>query len=269
VRRAVAYVPRAPLLPEALTVSEVLHVAATIRGDSAPDVDARLAPFGIASLASRRVRTLSAGEVRALALAEALGSSVARVVLIDEPLASVDGRAVAGVRQALAARVRGGTCVLFATASPSDAASMAASVMVLFRGKLVAQDASPAEAFVFSAGGAELRIIASDARALVAALATDAAITGVETQGASVVVRGPDPSALAAAVARAAVLARVDVHEMRAGSPPLEQLQAAATGAAMATYHAAYARAYGHARSPSPDAVDPAATATPDWKPGS
>ena len=227
-RRAVAYVPRAPLLPDALTVSDVLHVAATIRGEAPPDVDARLAPFGIAALASRRVRALTRDEVRAVALAEALGSSAVRVVLIDEPLVGIDSRAMPGVRAALRTRVHGGTCVLVATASPNDAASMATSMLMLMRGKLVAQDASPHEAFVYAMGGAQLRVVASDPRALVAALATDAAVTGVDTQGAALIVRGGDAASLGAAVARAAVLGHVDVHEMRAEAPALAQLQAAA-----------------------------------------
>ena len=238
--RAIAYVPMAPPLPDALTVRETLVVAARIRGEEA-DADARLAELGIGSLAPRRVRSLAPEEARAVAIAEALTSATTSVVLIDEPFVGVDPRATNAIRDHLRARAKR-ACVVVATASPSDAAALATSVLVFARGALVRQEAARALAAV-APGPACVRVVASDPRALLAELSREPNVRDLETRDAAILARGDDGAELAAAVTRAIARARVDVVEMRTELPPVEVLQAAASGAAAAAYQSALTRA--------------------------
>lgn len=239
--RAIAYVPQSPALPDALTVRETLAIAAAIRGDViAPDE--RLGALGIEATASRRVRSLAPEEKRAVAIAEALTSTVASVLLLDEPLVGVDPRAAARVPALIAARARDGACVVVATASPEDAAAIARSVHVFSRGALVRHDAAPHAVAALTGRPARLRAVATDAGALLAALATEPAAADLERHDGAIVVRGDDPAEIAAAIARAAVRAGVDLVELRLELPPVEELQAAATGAAAAAYQSALVR---------------------------
>ncbi len=216
VARSVAFVPRVPPLPDALTVTEMLDVAARIRGDASTTAEARLAPLGIESLAPRRIRSLTPPEAHAVALAEALTSKAVRVLLLDEPFASVDPRAAALLAERIRDRAKDGACVVVATASPRDASALASSVLVLSKGVLLRHDDT------LSLGSHRLHVVASDPRALVAALAKDASVLRVALDGAGVVVEGGDRTAVATAIARAAVDAGVDLVEMRAdvGGPP-------------------------------------------------
>ncbi len=229
--RAIAYVPMAPPLPEALTVRDTLRAAATIRGDAAAQAEDRLATLGVESLADRRVRTLAPEEARAVALVEALTSATASVILIDEPFLGVDARTMALLGERMRLRARKGACILIATASPSDATTIAQSVLVLERGTLVRHAPSPRAIADLAARPARLRVVASDPRALLAELARDPAATDLESRDGALFVRGDDPTELAAAVARAVVRAGVDLVEMRTELPAVEEL-AAARGAA-------------------------------------
>lgn len=97
IRRRVGWVPSAPSLPEAMRVHEVMALAAVLRGEAAAPTVERLAALGLEALALRRVRSLTLEERRAVALAEALTSTVVRVLLLEEPLVAVDPRAAARV----------------------------------------------------------------------------------------------------------------------------------------------------------------------------
>ena len=240
--RSIAYVPMAPPLPDALTVRDTLLAAASIRGDDATSPEERLAALGLESLAGRRVRTLAPEEARAVALTEALTSTVATVILIDEPFVGVDARTTALLGDHLRARARKGACILVATASPNDATTLAKSVLVLSRGALVRHAPSPRAVADLAERPTRLRVVASDPRALLAELAREAAATDLESRDGALFVRGDDPTELAAAIGRAVVRAGVDLLEMRTELPPVEELAASATLAAAAAYQKAFSR---------------------------
>ena len=81
VRAQVAFVPRHPALPDAMSVTEVLAIAASIRGEPPRGAAERLRTLGVEALASRRVGTLSREETRAVAMTEATTSSRVRVLV--------------------------------------------------------------------------------------------------------------------------------------------------------------------------------------------
>jgi ABC-2 type transport system ATP-binding protein len=242
VRERIALVPLEPQLPEAMRVCDVLALAATIRGDMAADPVERLAALGIEALGARRTTTLSREESRAVALAEAMTSARVRVVLLEEPLVCVDPRAVASLTRTLRERARDGCAVVMATASVRDACELADNQVLLHRGNVVGQTAALDLLAGFAPHGARVRVVTSDARALLAALAREPEVDAIAHRDGAVLARGADALAIARAAARAVVESGIDIFEMRIESPTVDEARAATTGVATATYDAAYAR---------------------------
>lgn len=224
-RRAIAYIPRLVALPDALRVREALEVAASIREEAARDPVERLAELGIESLAPRAVRSLSHEEARAVMLAEALTSKTVRVVLVEEPFVALDPRAAARLAERVRACARDGACIVVATASPRDAASLADDALTFRRGTLVHQGPALDPMTAPGPNGVRIRVLASDARALLAQIASEPAIAGVETQGKAIIARGRGLTELASAIGRAVFRARVEVYEMQPELPSLEELR--------------------------------------------
>lgn len=241
VRRRVAHVPLDGALPDGLRAGEVLDLAALIRGEPPRPAAERLAVLGVESLAPRPVRTLSPGELRAVALAEALTSN-ASALLIEEPFVSLNPRATSRVAEALRARAREGAAVLVATASVRDAAELGDDHTLLQSGAVAGQAGSLEALAEFSPSGARLRILTDDPAGLAAALAREAAVEAIARKEGAVVARGRNATALAQAAARAVVESGVAVTQLRFEPPSLEEAKAAAAGVAAATYQAAFER---------------------------
>ncbi|HEY2510021.1 MAG TPA: ATP-binding cassette domain-containing protein [Polyangiaceae bacterium] len=242
VRRRVAFVPLEVSLPEPFTVEEMLAAAATVRGEKARPAQARLELLGLAPLAPRRCSSLSREEARAVALAEAITSS-AEVLLLEEPLAAVDVRALGVVADRLRERARSGACVVVATGSARDARTLADDVLTFDRGALVRR--APATDPLAFAGprGAAVRVVSSDPKRLAAALATEPPVHDVAIEGEVVVARGEDAVSIAGAVARVAVREAIAVEALQAQLLRSDELRAAIAGDVAGAYRAAYERA--------------------------
>jgi ABC-type multidrug transport system ATPase subunit len=253
-RARIARIPMDPPLPGALRVAEYLSVAAHLRGESVRPAEERLSSLGIEALAPRLLRSLSLPEARSVALAEAGTSTRVQALFVEEPNVLVDPRAAGRVATVLRNKARGGCVVVVATASLRDAAELATDFVLLRAGSLIAHLRSIDEVAGFSPEGAELRVLlatAADARAMIAGLAHDASVEGIERDEATVRLRGPDATWLARAAAAAAIEAGIDVLEIGLGVPPLDEARAVAAGIAAATYEAAYRRARAAAAAPA------------------
>jgi ABC-type multidrug transport system ATPase subunit len=233
VRAHLAFVPLERALPQGMRVAEVLEIAAVIRGDPPQNAAERLGALGIQPLATRSVETLSREEARAVAIAEAVTSRGVRVLLIEEPLVSLDPRAASRLPEVLRARSLAGTAVVVATASVRDAQELADDCVVLRAGAVVGR-APSLDLFAGLSGtsgtpgdGARLRIWSSDPRALAAALAREERVEAVARRDASVTVRGRDPVELARAAGRAVVASGVALREIRVETPSLREARAA------------------------------------------
>lgn len=96
-----------------------------------------LARMGVESLAGRRPRSLSGGQSRKVAVARALASDP-RLVLLDEPFASLDIESASALRALLRDALVGRTTIL-STHDGLDAIDLASSVAVLDNGSVVEQ----------------------------------------------------------------------------------------------------------------------------------
>lgn len=209
-RLDVVHVPLEPILPESLRVREVLALASEIRGE--PLVS--LAPLGIASLAERRVSSLSRSEARAVSLSIAIGSR-ATTLLIEEPLSQMEG--ARHVPELLHDRAQVSSVVV-STASVRDAATLGGALAVMTKGFL-----SPIQGAVRH----ELRVVSKSAEALAAAIGDDDAVQGMTVPNpTTLTLVGPDLRALAAAVNRAASDARIPVDLLEPAVASLEELRA-------------------------------------------
>jgi ABC-type multidrug transport system ATPase subunit len=241
-RRSIAYVPLDAVLPEPLRVEESLALAAEIRGEAARDPVARLDALGLGALACRTGGSLSRLEARGVALAEALTSS-ARVLLLEEPLASVDPRALGAAAALLRARARDGACVVVATGSARDARSIGDQVFTFEGGTVVRRAAAADPLFLAGPRGAAVRLAASDPKRMAAALAQESDVRDVAMEGDVVVARGKDAVTLAAAAARVALREGITLDAVHADLLLEGELRAAIAGDAAGAYRTAYERA--------------------------
>lgn len=92
-----------------------------------------LAAVGIEALAHVSIDAMSGGERQLAAIARAIAQG-GRVLLLDEPCASLAFGNLARVLQALAALCRSGHTIVFATHDPGEARALASEVVLITRG---------------------------------------------------------------------------------------------------------------------------------------
>jgi heme ABC exporter ATP-binding subunit CcmA len=139
----IGYVGHASLLYRDLSVEENLHLAAGLYGLAGPAVrrrgEALLAEAGLDARRHDRVRTLSQGQTKRLAIVRALIHEPP-LLLLDEPFAALDDKGRAWLARRLTAP-DGGT-VLLATHQLDLSPEAVSRVLVLEAGKL-REGASP------------------------------------------------------------------------------------------------------------------------------
>jgi iron complex transport system ATP-binding protein len=148
----IAYLPQGHQVHWPLPARDVVALGRTPHGATDPTrlakadalaVDRAIATAEVAPFADRPVTELSGGERSRVALARVLAVE-AKVILADEPIASLDPRWQIEVMSVLARVARAGTLVVVVTHDLGLAARFADRVLVLDRGRLAAS--GPAEA---------------------------------------------------------------------------------------------------------------------------
>jgi ABC-2 type transport system ATP-binding protein len=122
--------------------AQVLHLFAAYYDDPA-DPDALLDQVGLAGARRTPWRRLSGGEQQRLSLALALIGRP-EVLFLDEPTAGVDPEGRIVVRDLIAAQRDRGLCVLLTTHELAEAERVADRVVIIDRGRLLAEG-TPAE----------------------------------------------------------------------------------------------------------------------------
>ena len=134
---AAAYAP----LPGNLTVQQNLRVFGMIYGvaDLSPRIEELLAIYDLAGFRNKRAGLLSSGEQTRLALAKA-SLNRPRLLLLDEPTASIDPSSARDIRQRIAEYVhRGERGVLWTSHNMYEVEAVCDRVLFLSRGKIVLQ----------------------------------------------------------------------------------------------------------------------------------
>lgn len=142
VRQHVGAMLQSGELPEAVTVAELVGLIARSY-PAALAADPLLARLGLMSKRGALVSSLSGGERQRVRLAMAL-IGAPRLLLLDEPTAAMDVNARQEFWRQVHASVDSGATLLFATHDLHEAFAEADRVVMLHRGRVVA-DGSPAE----------------------------------------------------------------------------------------------------------------------------
>jgi ABC-2 type transport system ATP-binding protein len=137
VRKKVGFADQPPALYEYFTVEEHVGFVAEARGATRADALAVLSSLGLAKIAGRPCRELSFGMRQRVGLAAALVGPV-ELVLLDETLNGLDPHAVRSARAALRAAAEAGAAILMSTHLLGVAERMCDRILLMDRGKLVA-----------------------------------------------------------------------------------------------------------------------------------
>jgi iron complex transport system ATP-binding protein len=144
--RLVAYVPQQPELPPDMTVGQYVLLGRTPHiayfgfetGEDRSVCGELLGSLDLATMAERRLSTLSGGELQRLVLARALAQQ-APVLLLDEPTSALDlGRRVEALELVDALRRERGLTVLSALHDLTLAGQFADRLILLGEGRAVA-----------------------------------------------------------------------------------------------------------------------------------
>jgi ABC-2 type transport system ATP-binding protein len=150
-RAKVGFADQPPALYEFFTVEEHVQFVAETRGAAKADALAVLEALGLAKIAQRPCRELSFGMRQRVGLAAALVGPVA-LVLLDETLNGLDPHAARAARAALRKAADAGAAVLMSTHLLGVAERMCDRILVMDRGKLVADRRGADVAALLAAG---------------------------------------------------------------------------------------------------------------------
>ncbi|MCL4186629.1 MAG: ABC transporter ATP-binding protein [Rhodobacteraceae bacterium] len=130
-----------PHMSVAENVAFPAEAAGAGRGAARDAALVHLGTVGLAALAGRRPAELSGGQRQRVALARCLAQR-ARVILMDEPLASLDPHLRAAMEEELAAfQARTGAAALYITHDQREAFAVAHRVAVMAAGRILQADA--------------------------------------------------------------------------------------------------------------------------------
>ena len=152
-----AYVFQSPIMMRRTALESVAY-ALRVHGVSRRKARSRarewLDRVGLGAAADRPAQVLSGGERQKLALARALIREP-QVLFLDEPCASLDGRATREIEAILSGAYDQGVRILMSTHDMGQARRLATEVLFLHKGLI--HEAAPAEAFFADPATAEAR----------------------------------------------------------------------------------------------------------------
>jgi ABC-2 type transport system ATP-binding protein len=194
---------------------EELRISARTAGLARSRCDEVIDMVGLGSVATKRVGQYSLGMRQRLGIAQALLGDP-KVLLLDEPANGLDPEGIHWVRDLLRSLADDGRAVLVSSHLLGEMARLADDVIVIRRGRIVAQ-ASVAE-LTGSAGGGAVAVRSVDDAQLAAVL--ERAGGQVVASDAGLTVSGLEPLA----VGQAALAAGIALQELRSVTAELEDV---------------------------------------------
>jgi ABC-2 type transport system ATP-binding protein len=235
-RRRVGYLPEQVMLYPDLSVRRYLAFVAEVKGlaggarrRAVGDVIERCA---LGAMADRLTGKLSKGYRQRVGLAQALLGDP-DVLVLDEPTVGLDPVQTVELRglvRALADRT-----VLLSTHILSEASALCSKIVILSKGKLVAEDTADGLARRLAGVGRVVVRVEGPADAVRALLAALPGVASVEVQpgdgpGTRYVLTAPEPEAVQRAVAPAVLGGGFTLLEVAVSTPTLEDLFVRAVG---------------------------------------
>jgi ABC-2 type transport system ATP-binding protein len=150
-RAKVGFADQPPQLYDFFTVEEHVGFVAEARGADAAAASAVLAKLGLAKIAARPCRELSFGMRQRVGLAAALVGPV-KLVLLDETLNGLDPHAARAARATLRETADAGAAILMSTHLLGVAERLCDRILVMDKGKLVADKRGPEVAALLAQG---------------------------------------------------------------------------------------------------------------------
>jgi len=140
-KRGLSYLPQEPSIFRKLSVEDNIHLVVQTRADlikfeQEQLVEELLEEFGIAALRKQKGYTLSGGERRRTEIARALGCSP-RFLLLDEPFAGIDPKAVYEIKQLIRSLAAKGIGILLTDHNVRDTLSITSSSYIINEGSIL------------------------------------------------------------------------------------------------------------------------------------
>ena len=202
VKRRIGYLPEVPPLYGAMTVRDYVAFAARIKdvSDPAGAADRALDRVGLRDVGHRIIEHLSKGYRQRVGIAQALVHDP-EVLILDEPTSGLDPAQRKEIRDLLAELAAGDSTVILSTHVLPEVEAICKRVVVINRGRIVAQDSI--DALAGSVHRLRLRV-ARPGSVVEAALRAVPGVSGVEV-GADGLYRVSTDDDVRERVARAAV----------------------------------------------------------------
>ena len=140
-RLGISYLPQEPSIFRKLSVEDNIRLVAETRGDidrrrKEEIVKGLLKSFGLTHLAKQKGYTLSGGERRRTEIARCLATSP-RFLLLDEPFAGIDPKAVFEIKQIVRSLARLGIGILLTDHNVRDALSITTCSHIISDGNIL------------------------------------------------------------------------------------------------------------------------------------
>jgi len=229
-RRHIGYLPEQVALYPEMKVRRYLGFVARVHGVAgrlAPWVDDAMERCGLANMADRYIGKLSKGYRQRVGIAQAIIHKP-DVLILDEPTVGLDPRQIVEIR-ALIRELAGGATILLSTHILPEVSITCRRVLILDRGKLVAEDTAEGLArHTLDRGEMVVRLEAPEER-VVAVFRECPGVTGVQVAARengvlTLHVTGRTPDELAPQLAKAAAFRGWALHELSPKQISLEDL---------------------------------------------
>ncbi len=229
IRKRIGFLPDTPPLYDEMTVGAYLRFVAQLRGVSSSDARARVEEAedqtSLRDMDGEIISTLSHGYRQRVGVAQAMVHKPSLLVL-DEPTSGLDPVQIVEMRS-LIRRLRGQHTVLVSSHILSEISQICDRLLVIQSGEIVAQGTEEELAKRMGSGGqVELEVGCTAARAqeVLKAIPGVTSVTVVSEAGGVARLKLAAPAELRPRIAKALVLADVDLLKMDRGEAKLESI---------------------------------------------
>ena len=229
-RQKVGYLPENAVLYPDMRVSEYLAFCADAHRLRGPErrtrIEAVIEGFNLEAVQRRLIAKLSKGFRQRVGLAQALLHDP-EVLILDEPTVGLDPAQIVEIRSVIGS-LRGRTSVLFSTHILSEASTVCERVVIINRGRLIAEDTADGLLRALERDERSLLAVDGPAADVKAVLGAVPGVERVEEQSggtpASFVVHARGHTAVRPALAAAVVGRGWSLCELRPMTPSLGEL---------------------------------------------